>query len=263
MTVVMQIGFGAPWTQQGTGKRQVVDWTLDHTQIQAFDLQFRRAGSMSVSFPSGNEPPWTVGLNGSTAISNSFGQCVNQMTAHAGQAPAAPAGPTQPYAQTQTQPATQEPTQQCCHHGEERRMTKGRCLCGAIRYEYSGEPTLTVHCHCESCRRQTSSPVTTFIIVPKAAVRLTSGQPKEFASSSGVWRSFCDTCGSPIYYRSDRRADAIDLYACTLEDVTALTPQCHVHAVEQLPWFEVVDELPRYAGSRFNTAPLRVGMRKP
>jgi hypothetical protein len=109
--VVMQIGFDAPWTLQGTGKGQVVDWTLDHTQIQAFDMQFRRAGSMAVTFPSGNEAPWTLGLNGSTAISNSFGQCVNQMTARAGQAPAAPAGPTQPFPQTQTQPATQEPTQ--------------------------------------------------------------------------------------------------------------------------------------------------------
>jgi hypothetical protein len=141
-------------------------------------------------------------------------------------------------------------------------MTRGRCLCGAIRYEYSGEPMLIAHCHCDSCRRQTSSPMTTFIIVPKAALRFTSGQPKEFASSPGVARSFCGGCGSPIYYRVDDRPTVIDLYACTLEDVTTLAPQCHVHAVEQLPWFEVVDELPRYAGSRFNTAPLRVGMRR-
>ena len=57
-------------------------------------------------------------------------------------------------------------------------MTTGRCLCGAIRYEYEGEATLVTHCHCESCRRQTSSPVTTFIIVPKTALRFTAGQAK-------------------------------------------------------------------------------------
>lgn len=140
-------------------------------------------------------------------------------------------------------------------------MTTGRCLCGAIGYEYSGEPTLVTHCHCESCRRQTSSPVTTFVIVPKTALRFTSGQPKEFASSPGVWRSFCGECGSPIYYRSDRRSEMIDLYACSLSDPTTIQANCHVHAAEQLPWFEMLDDLPRYAGSGFNAEPLRVGPR--
>ena len=140
--------------------------------------------------------------------------------------------------------------------------TRGRCLCGAIQYEYTGEPTLVAHCHCESCRRQTSSPITTFVIVPKTALRITTGSPKEFASSAGVWRSFCGDCGSPFYYRTDRRPDVIDLYAGTLSAPSKLTPQCHVHAVEQLPWFEVVDDLPRYPGSRWGEAPMRRGPRR-
>jgi hypothetical protein len=140
-------------------------------------------------------------------------------------------------------------------------MTAGRCLCGAIQYEYAGEPTSVVHCHCESCRRQTGSPMTTFVLVPKAALRFTSGQPKEFASSPGVWRSFCAACGSPIYYRSDRRPEVLDLFAGTLSDPSTLAPQGHVHAAEQLPWFEILDELPRYAGSRLDGGPIRRGPR--
>lgn len=57
--------------------------------------------------------------------------------------------------------------------------TTGHCRCGNIAYEYDGDPILVVHCHCESCRRQTSSPVTTFALVPKAALRFTRGEPKE------------------------------------------------------------------------------------
>jgi hypothetical protein len=140
--------------------------------------------------------------------------------------------------------------------------TTGRCLCGAIHYEYSGEPTLVVHCHCESCRRHTSSPVAIFVLVPRAALRFTGAQPKEFASSPGVWRSFCGECGSPISYRTDRRPDVTDLYAGTLSDPSALAPQCHVHAVEQLPWFEVLDDLPRYPGSRLTDDPIRHGPRQ-
>ena len=61
---------------------------------------------MTVSFPSGNEPPWTIGLNGSTAISNAFGRCVTDLTQRAGsqQSAPAPTGPTQPFGQPPTQP---------------------------------------------------------------------------------------------------------------------------------------------------------------
>jgi hypothetical protein len=140
--------------------------------------------------------------------------------------------------------------------------TTGHCLCGAIQYEYDGEPTAIIHCHCESCRRQTSSPVATFVMVPKAALRFTHGTPKEFASSPGVHRSFCGDCGAPIYYRTGQRPDIIDLYAGTLSDPSTLAPQRHVHAAEQLPWFEILDELPRYAGSSRADAPMRQGPRR-
>jgi hypothetical protein len=140
--------------------------------------------------------------------------------------------------------------------------TTGRCLCGAIRYEYVGDPALVAHCHCESCRRQTASPVATFVIVPKTALRFTSGQPKEYASSPGVWRGFCGDCGSPISYRTDRRPDVIDLFAGTLSDPATLVPQCHVYAVEQLPWFEVLDDLPRYPAASRTDEPIRHGPRQ-
>ena len=51
--------------------------------------------------------------------------------------------------------------------------TKGRCLCGDIRYEYRGAPIETLHCHCESCRRHASSPFSTFVVVNKDTFRYT------------------------------------------------------------------------------------------
>jgi hypothetical protein len=139
--------------------------------------------------------------------------------------------------------------------------TSGRCLCGAIRYEYQGEPLEAIHCHCDSCRRQRSSPVATFVMVPKAALRFTCGQPKEFASSPGVRRSFCGDCGSPIAYRTERRPDIVDLFAGSLAEPAMVSPSCHVYAEEQLPWFEVLDDLPRYAHTRREAPPIRRGPR--
>jgi hypothetical protein len=113
LPVVVQIGLNAPWNVQATGNGQSVEWPLDRASMQTFDVQFRQASSMTVTFPSGSEPPWTVGLNGSTAISNAFGRCVTDLTQRAAaQQPAAPpAGPTQPFGEAPAQPATQEPTQ--------------------------------------------------------------------------------------------------------------------------------------------------------
>jgi hypothetical protein len=141
--------------------------------------------------------------------------------------------------------------------------TTGRCLCGAIQYEFAGDPLVAVHCHCESCRRQTSSPVATFVMVRRTTLHFTRGLPKEYASSSGVRRSFCADCGSPIAYQTDRRPDIVDLFAGTLTDPAAVAATCHVHAEEQLAWFEMLDDLPRYARSHPDATPLRYGARTP
>jgi hypothetical protein len=112
--VVLQIGLDTPWNLQGIGNGQSVEWSFDRASMQTFDAQFRQASSMTVTFPSGNEPSWTVGLNGSTAISNAFGRCVTdltQRTAAQQQPAAAAAGPTQPYGEAPAQPVMQEPTQ--------------------------------------------------------------------------------------------------------------------------------------------------------
>jgi hypothetical protein len=128
IAVVLQIGLETPWNLQGVGDGQTVEWALDQPTMQTFDAQFRRAGSMTMTFPSGSEPPWTLSLTGSTAISNTFGRCATDLTQQASQSPPAQQVPTQPYSQaagpasgapsstasgapTQLQPVTQQPSQ--------------------------------------------------------------------------------------------------------------------------------------------------------
>ena len=137
----------------------------------------------------------------------------------------------------------------------------GHCLCRAIAFSVSGAPSDVVYCHCESCRRATSSPTTTFLITRKADFRYTQGAPLLYESSPGVRRSFCGACGSPLAYETDRRPDDIDLYVCSLDDPSALAPQAHVHAAEQLPWFETLDNLPRHGEASRDTAPILIGPR--
>ncbi|MDX2144807.1 MAG: GFA family protein [Rhodospirillaceae bacterium] len=139
---------------------------------------------------------------------------------------------------------------------------EGHCLCRGVVYEYGGEPNWTVHCHCDSCRRATSSPFTTWISVPRASFRFKAGVPRYFQSSPGVRRGFCEACGSPLTYENEIIPDEVHLYAVSLADPSHVRPTAHVFVAEQLPWFETQDDLPRYAATRRGgAAPIRVGPR--
>jgi hypothetical protein len=142
--------------------------------------------------------------------------------------------------------------------------TVGHCLCRAAQFVFDGAPTATIHCHCETCRRTTSSPMTTWLSVPKSAFRFTKGTASVYASSPGVRRGFCPTCGSPLFYENDKNPAEIDLYAASLADPAVVAPTRHVFAGEQLPWLEIDDALPRYATTmRSGDPPVRHGPRKP
>lgn len=104
INVVMQIGLNTPWIETANGHGHNVSWVLDRNAAQVFDKQFAGASSMTLTFPDGNEPPWTVPLSGSSAIAATFGRCIRDLTrqVQAAQAggpvpPAATQGATQPY----------------------------------------------------------------------------------------------------------------------------------------------------------------------
>ncbi len=128
-------------------------------------------------------------------------------------------------------------------------MKRGRCFCGAVTYEYSAAENWIGHCHCESCRRATASPFTTFMGVPYEGFAFNGAPLSVYVSSPGVRRSFCPRCGTPMAYESDRFPQEIHLYAATLEDPNSLRPRFHVHTAEQLGWIHLNDGLTRFPES--------------
>ena len=121
----------------------------------------------------------------------------------------------------------------------------GRCLCGEVRFAVEGGMRSGNHCHCESCRRATSSPFTTWFTVDRAVLRWTGATPQSYASSPGVTRTFCPRCGTPMSYETAERPDDIDLYAASLDDHTGFAPQYHSNWDERVTWVALADDLPR------------------
>jgi hypothetical protein len=123
---------------------------------------------------------------------------------------------------------------------------QGHCLCGAIIFEADGAPLWSCFCHCESCRRNTSAPVTAFLGFRRTDVRFTGKPLRRFHSSPGVTRSFCADCGTPLAFEGERWPDEIHLYAASLAEPETFRPQGHVHWCEKLPWLLIDDDLPKF-----------------
>ena len=131
---------------------------------------------------------------------------------------------------------------------------KGRCFCGQIRFEVDAPISACVNCHCESCRRQCSAPMTTYIGVPDGQWRWTSGSPRIFRSSPGVERSFCGNCGTPLSFRSANMSGVMHLYAAALDDPESVQPTLHVASEEKLGWVKHDDGLPSCIGPDYTKA---------
>ena len=115
--VVMQVGLDRPWSAQGVGSGDRVQWTLDRASYPVFDSQFRGASSMTLTFPEGNEQPWIVTLAGSSAISTAMSRCVADLARRAAAGPAAAApspapSTTQPFGAAPAAPASSPPPAQ-------------------------------------------------------------------------------------------------------------------------------------------------------
>ena len=85
----------------------------------------------------------------------------------------------------------------------------GGCLCGAVRYESTGEPGFALLCHCRDCQRQSGSAFAAGWRVPAAGFRVTQGEPKLYvrAADSGnqITRAFCPDCGTMLFLRVSAR----------------------------------------------------------
>ncbi|MBT7951989.1 MAG: GFA family protein [Gammaproteobacteria bacterium] len=142
----------------------------------------------------------------------------------------------------------------------ERKMTGG-CMCGAVRYEATGEPFAVTHCHCLSCRKHNGGPVVTLAGFKKEQLEFTKNDRKIYESSPGVGRAFCENCGTPLTWEGDggELGQIFELHISTFDNPDVLVPTAHAFEPERIPWFDIADKLPRYEGFAEDSPLLRHG----
>ncbi|WP_020695095.1 GFA family protein [Reyranella massiliensis] len=128
-------------------------------------------------------------------------------------------------------------------------MLKGRCFCGAVRYESAASPSQETACHCSICRRTTGAPFVAWFTVPISSLTI-SGDTTTFQSSPTASRSFCPKCGTQITFQSSHHPDLIDLTTCSLESPEQVPPIDHTFGESRLGWVKLADELPVFPKAR-------------
>lgn len=120
-------------------------------------------------------------------------------------------------------------------------------MCGAVRYEATGEPIAAGYCHCESCRSHSGGPVVVLVSFLAEQVAWSAGTRAHYRSSPEVRRAFCRDCGTPLTWEGHFAGrDLVQFHVGTLDRPDAVVPGEHTHCAEKLSWFEVADRLPRY-----------------
>lgn len=128
-------------------------------------------------------------------------------------------------------------------------MIEGGCHCGAVRYRIDGELIDAGYCHCDICRQTSGAPVVAWATFPFGTFSYSQGQPRVYHSSDWGQREFCGDCGTQLCYRETENPESIDINIGSLDDPEQFAPEYHIFTAEQLEWFEVNDELPRYEQS--------------
>lgn len=120
----------------------------------------------------------------------------------------------------------------------ERRFTGG-CLCGAVRYEAVGEPSLMGHCYCADCRKASGAGFIPFMGFAARAVRF-SGETRQFRSKAfrggEAVRNSCPICGGLVFGGEVGIDESHTIYAGSLDDPSLFKPKIAIFVRDRPSW---------------------------
>ena len=126
---------------------------------------------------------------------------------------------------------------------------EGGCFCRAIRYVAS-EVFDAGYCHCSICRRISGAPVLAWANIKAEHFRITKGEAKVIETSAHGRHSFCQACGTPLFYGNACDDNLVGVNTATLDHPEVAPPQVHLFFGDRIPWFDTADDLARYPDNK-------------
>jgi hypothetical protein len=134
------------------------------------------------------------------------------------------------------------------HTGAEHTGAKrtGGCLCGAVRYEASGEPTMMGYCFCKDCQKASGSGFIPFMGFRADQLRIT-GETLQFTSKAATGgnavRNSCPTCGGLVFGGIAGQDTEHTIYAGSLDNPSAFKPSIAIFTRDRPDWVPLPEGL--------------------
>lgn len=121
----------------------------------------------------------------------------------------------------------------------------GSCLCGAVRYEVTGDFDAFFLCHCKYCQKDTGSAHAANLFSRKAKLSWIDGQDNIQSYTVPETRhqkAFCKTCGSAVPY-TQMDGKLLVVPAGSLETPVSIRPNAHIMLGSKANWDDGLDEI--------------------
>jgi hypothetical protein len=128
-------------------------------------------------------------------------------------------------------------------------ILKGSCLCGAVKYEASGEPKRFYHCHCMRCRKATGTGHASNLFLQPGVLKWLSGEEQiktfKVPEAKRFTNNFCAICGGRVP-RQAPGTDVVMIPAGSLDDAAPIKPQARIFSESRAAWSCSGDEVPTW-----------------
>ena len=132
--------------------------------------------------------------------------------------------------------------------GPAKKLT-GKCMCGAVAFEFRADREDVTACHCGQCRSW-SGHYWASLNVPFESLKVIKGDDALgwFKSSNYARRGFCKECGSALFWHADKLDDhkhRIAIGAGAIDRAAALKLAEHIFVADKGAYYDISDGLPQ------------------
>jgi hypothetical protein len=117
---------------------------------------------------------------------------------------------------------------------------EGGCLCRRVRFRIDDDPLAAMACHCRDCQYLSGGAEANVVVYPRDRFHRLSGEERTYRSvaesGTGVWRSFCPDCGTPLFAGNDTHPEVISIKVGTLDDNSGFHRMGHIWTASAPPW---------------------------
>ena len=126
-------------------------------------------------------------------------------------------------------------------------MHTGSCLCGKVKFQFSGEIRRFHHCHCRTCRKVHATVYGSSALTDAAEFKVTEGEEfiSSYTSSPSKNRYFCINCGTHVFAHSERNPEDVILRIGAIDGDIGFKARGHIWVSHKPDWYDIEDTLPQ------------------